>query len=112
MNPLAILGVITVLFGAAAGLMGHLLLKRVEQVGELKVELVNRQAIIDQKNRDADLSEKLAALQTLVETKLKTVGNETRQAITNATSDDLAAIAARDGIMRLKSGLNPRPPTP
>lgn len=103
MNPILIVGIVALVLGGAAALEGKLLLDAHEKMGDLKVQVKERDGIIAQKERDADLSTKLVGLQNAIETKLKTVGNDTRQAISNASTDDAAANAARDGVMQFRA---------
>ncbi len=112
MPSLAIIVVIALLGGGAA-FEFHLLMKAHEDIATQKVLVAEKEGIIRQKEADAKLSAQLLALQTTIETKLRTVGSDTRQAINNASSDDGAANAARDGVMRLRSAAgSPRTPTP
>lgn len=101
------------LLAAALGVSVKLLLDAHEKMGDLKVQIKERDAIIAQKESDAKLSDALVALQTAVETKIRASTNATRQEITGATSDDAAAVAARAGVMRLRaqagSGSSPSP---
>lgn len=110
--PIAVLIVVTGLGGIAA-FEGHLLLKAHEEIATEKVKVAERDGIIKQKEADAKLSAQLLALQTAIENRLRTVGNDTRQAISNATTDDLAAVAAVDGVRKLRaatgSGSAPTP---
>ncbi len=113
MNPLLIVGIVALVLGGAAALEGKLLLDAHEQMGNLKVQVAERDGIIKQKEADAKLSEQLVALQTAIETKFKTVGNDTRQAITNAPNDDGAAASALSGVLQLRaraSGGGPKTP--
>jgi hypothetical protein len=113
-NPLPIvIGVVLLALAAAAGLEGWLLLGAHEKIGDLKVQVRDKQAVIDQKNHDADLSEKLADLQTKVETALRRAGAKTSQAISNAPNDDAAARAALDGVVQFRSAAQrSRPASP
>lgn len=112
MSPALIAGAIGLALLAALGVTGKLLLDAHETIGNQKVELRDKQAIIDQTKHDADLSEQLATLQTKVETALKNTGAQTRQAITNAPNDNDAAAAAIAGVLRLRAGERPGPPAP
>ncbi len=115
MNGTVLVVVVVVILGlgGAAALEGKLLLDAHEKMGDLKVQVRDRQAVIDQNAADAKTSATLAAIQTLLESKLRTVGNDTRQAITNASSDDGAAANALSGVMQLRTTSGrPGPTTP
>lgn len=107
MNSTVIGIIVIAVLGGGAIVEGKLLLDAHEKIGDLRVEVSAKQAVIDQKNHDAEISERLAEYQTKIETVLKTTGNTTRQAITNATTDDDAARAALDGVRQLRAGLRP-----
>ncbi len=99
-----IAGVAGLILLAALGVTGKLLLDAHTEMGALKVKVAERDAIIAQKSHDADLSDQLASFQTRIETALKGVSIQTRQAITNAPNDNDAAAAAISGVQRLRAG--------
>lgn len=87
MNPTAIVGIAAaVVIGCLSVglyLVGERLLTKTEQVGDLKGQVSAKQAIIDMKNQDADLSGKLVGIQTTVDRALTAIGQVGRETIIN-----------------------------
>ena len=100
----------------AAGLLiaGKLLLNSYEANGALKVELAMRDAVIQQKEKDASLSQKLVELQVNLERHVSNVAQTSRAAIyaapiNLACRDDPALRAAASGVRLLRPGPGPAP---
>lgn len=94
MNPTVIVGVVSaVIIGCLSFglyLVSERLLTKTELVGDLKGQVSAKQAIIDMKNQDADLSGKLAAIQTAVDRTLTSVGQIGRETIINVPLQNAA----------------------
>lgn len=111
-TTLIVVAVVILGLGGAAALEGKLLLDAHEKIGDMKAVIADQKAVIKQKEDDAKLSAQLDKLQLFVEGKLKDIGVKTSQGIDNATSDDLAARAAVDGVRQLRATRGSGPTTP
>ena len=118
MSPLAIMAIIAAVLGSGVALEGWLLLNAHERIGDLKAESAAAKAVIAQKNHDADLSLKLADVQTSITNAINGIALPTQEVIRHvpinvACTNDPAFVAAAGSVQRLRqAGPGPRRPSP
>ena len=105
MNPLAFIGIGGVL---ASALLGWLLLSAHERIGDLKAESAAKGAIIQQKEKDANLSAQLVEMQTGFTSALNNLVFPVREIIRTvpvnvACTNDPAFVAAIGGVAALRA---------
>lgn len=111
MNPTLAVGLVAAVIigclGAGLYVVGERLIAKAEEVGDLKVKVAERDAIIAQKEKDSDLSGRLVRLEGRINDNISVAATPAREMVINVTTDKLckndpALAAAAVGVIGVR----------
>jgi hypothetical protein len=112
MSPAVIIGIVGVvvigLLGVGLKIVGERYVAKVEEVGDLKVKVAERDGVIKQKEGDAALSDKLVTFERMLNERFALATAPAREIIVNVSDDktcknDPALEAASSGVVSVRN---------